>query len=109
MSRPRQSEPQGQVMPTAAEESAALRDDWMHGGHLVLAADPDPSDHAAIHAWILDVIEGGGGDPDQDGIRDLIYHSLNFDIPFQATERVRQSLIATVRARLQAPASRQGR
>ncbi|XYD08240.1 hypothetical protein R1A27_24925 [Methylobacterium sp. NMS12] len=80
--------------------SATLRDDWTHGGHLVLAADPDTSDHAAIHAWILDFIETGANDPDQGSIRPLIYHSLNFDIPFQATERVRQSLIATVRTRV---------
>ncbi|WP_287082506.1 hypothetical protein [Methylobacterium sp.] len=95
-------------MPASDEVSAALRDDWIRGGHLVLADDPDTSDHAAIHAWILDFLETGADDPDQDSIRSLIYHSLNFDIPFQATERVRQSLIATVRARLAAQASRRG-
>lgn len=97
-------------MTSSAEDSAALRDDWIHGGRLILAADPDPSDHAAIHAWIPEFIEVGGEGLDQDGIRDLIDHSLNFDIPFQATGRVRQSLIATVRARLAARASpRHGR
>ncbi|WP_281407419.1 hypothetical protein [Methylobacterium sp. P1-11] len=43
-------------MTSSADASAALREDWIHGGRLVLTADPDPSDHAAIYAGILDFI-----------------------------------------------------
>lgn len=88
-------------MATITEQDReALRREWTDLGRMVLADDPDSADHPVLYAWILAFIDGGINDPDYEAIYVLIYHSVNFDIPFRATERVRGELISFVRRKL---------
>ena len=48
-------------------------------------------------SWVLDFIDSGVDDPDYPHVHGLIDHSLNFDIPFAATERVRGELMTIAR------------
>ncbi|WP_018045111.1 hypothetical protein [Methylobacterium sp. 88A] len=88
--------------PTA-QDIAALRSEWITGGRLVVGDDPSPSDHEAVYRWVLDFMDGGADDPDYGTVLGLIYHSLNFDIPFSATKSVRDDLMHMARRKLEDP------
>jgi hypothetical protein len=90
----------------APDELAALRQEWSEGGRLVLQDDADGGDHSIVHHWIMRLIDGEIVDDDRDGILSLVYHSLNFDIPFAATKGVRDELLHVVRMKIKDPAWR---
>jgi hypothetical protein len=90
----------------APDERAALRQEWAEGGRLVLQDDADGSDHGIVDHWIARLIDGDIADADKDGILSLVYHSLNFDIPFAATKDVRDELLHLVRMKIKDPACR---
>lgn len=82
------------------QEADPLAMEWKSCGRLVLQDDDDPRDHDAIDRWIMELIDRPSGSPEDDHIRSLVYHSLNFDIPFAATRNVRERLMDLVRKRL---------
>lgn len=88
------------------DELAALRQEWSEGGRIVLQDDADGGDHSIVHHWIVRLIDGDIADDDRDGILSLVYHSLNFDIPFAATKGVRDELLHVVRMKIKDPAWR---
>ncbi|WP_395680510.1 hypothetical protein [Inquilinus sp.] len=90
----------------APDELAALRREWAEGGRIVLQDDAEGGDHSAVHHWIVRLLDGDIADDDRDGILSLVYHSLNFDIPFAATKGVRDELLQVVRTKLKDPAWR---
>lgn len=86
-----------------AHDIAALRREWVSGGRLVVGDDPSPSDHDSVYHWVLHFIDGNGDDPDYASIMGIIFHSLNFDIPFSATKSVRNDLMHIARRKLENP------
>ncbi|SEP46262.1 hypothetical protein SAMN04487843_12338 [Methylobacterium sp. ap11] len=85
------------MTPITERDRAFLEREWRDLGGFVVQDDPDPADHDAIHAWVLDFIDSGVDDPDDPYVHGLIGHSLDFDIPFAATERVRGELMTIAR------------
>ncbi|MDR6293920.1 MULTISPECIES: hypothetical protein [Inquilinus] len=94
------------MAPSDPDEWAALRREWAEGGRVVLQDDANGSDHSIVHHWIMRLIDGEIVDDDRDGILSLVYHSLNFDIPFAATKGVRDELLQVVRMKIKDPAWR---
>ena len=88
-------------MDFAADDNAALRDDWIGCSRFVLQEDHKYSDHAELDQWILEFIDTGTSDPEYDRICHLIYHSTNLDIPSSGLQRLRLELIDTVRAKIE--------
>lgn len=84
-----------------AQDIAALRSEWIGGGRLVVGDDSSPSDQDSIYRWVLTFIDGGADDPDYGVVLGLVYHSLNFDIPFSATKSVRDDLMHMARTKLE--------
>ena len=91
--------------PTA-QDIAALRSEWITGGRLVVRDDSSPSDHDSVYDWVLTYIDDGADDPDYGVVLGLVYHSLNFDIPFSATKSVRDDLMRISRRKLETPHGR---
>ncbi len=79
-----------------------LSTDWARSGRSVVADDDSPIDHRDIEDWVAHFIEDNHQtDGDERGlILALIYHSLNFDIPFAATRNVRAELLQIARENL---------
>ncbi|OWJ57080.1 hypothetical protein [Inquilinus limosus] len=94
------------MAPSDRDELAALRKEWVECGRAVLQADADGGDHSILHHWVVRLIDGDIADDDRDGILSLVYHSLNFDIPFAATRGVREELRHVVRMKIRDPAWR---
>ncbi|MGF6229841.1 hypothetical protein QFZ27_003796 [Inquilinus ginsengisoli] len=84
----------------APDELAALRQDWTEGGRLVLQDDANGDDHGIVHHWVVRLIDGDIADDERDSILSLVYHSVNFDIPFAATKGVRNELLHVVRMKI---------
>lgn len=96
-------------MPPSSDdpaELAALRKEWTELAGFVFQDDANGSDHSDIRHWVVRLIDGDIADDDRDGILSLVYHSLNFDIPFAATKGVRDELLHVVRMKLEDPAWR---
>ena len=91
------------MAPCDPAELTALRQEWTEGGRLVLRDDANGSDHSDLHHWVLRLIDGDITDDDRDGILSLVYHSLNFDIPFAATKGVRDELLHVIRMKIRDP------
>lgn len=91
------------MTPITEQDRAFLRREWSDLGRFVVQDDPDPADHDAIYAWVLDFIDSGVDDPDYPYIHGLIEVSTNFDIPFTATERVRGELMTIARRKREDP------
>jgi hypothetical protein len=90
----------------APDELAALRQEWTEGGRLVLQDDANGGDHGDLTRWVVRLVDGDIADDERDGILSLVYHSLNFDIPFAATKGVRDELLHVVRMKIKDPAWR---
>lgn len=83
------------------EQIDALGSEWARGGQFVLGDDLDRKDRLEIEHWIAHFIVESVGENDSERgyILSLIYHSLNFDIPFEATRGVREDLLRIIRAK----------
>lgn len=86
-----------------SQDIAALRSEWITGVRLVVGDDSSPSDHESVYRWVLNFIDRSADDPDYSTVLGLIYHSLNFDIPFSATQSVRDDLMHMARRKLENP------
>ena len=62
-----------------------LKSEWMSGSAIIFQADGNKEDHQAISQWILALLDRKTRSEDDELIFNLVYHSLNFDIPFKAT------------------------
>jgi hypothetical protein len=80
-----------------------LREEWVSGRRLILSYDQHKEDHARIDEWIVTLLEKENRSDEDEYIVGCIYHSLNFDIPFPATEGVRRELLHMVRMKISDP------
>ncbi|KGM32749.1 hypothetical protein [Inquilinus limosus] len=94
------------MAPSDRDELAALRKEWVESGRSVLQDDAGGGDQSVLHHWVVRLIDGDIVDDDRDGILSLVYHSLNFDIPFAATRGVREELRHVIRMKIKDPAWR---
>lgn len=86
-------------MQSDREQIQFLQKEWNEIGRLVLRDHGVEEDLESVHEWISLFIVNGKGDESFELILSYIEHSLNLDIPFAATARVRETLIAMVRER----------
>ena len=82
---------------------ASLKAEWVGGGEIILKADRQTEDHGDIYKWVLDFLDNGSRDPDYGYFLSTLYHSLNFDIPFEATSSVREELLQMARMKIKDP------
>lgn len=81
------------------EQMRKLRKEWTDGGFVVLKGD----DHKEIDRWILRLLDKKTRSDEEEYIVSRVDHSLNFDIPFQATNVVRDDLLHIVRMKMKDP------
>ena len=77
-----------------------LKSEWMNGSAIILRDDSNKKDHQSISKWIEGLLDQETRSNDEDLIVSLVYHSLNFDIPFKATASERAKLLQLVRAKI---------
>jgi hypothetical protein len=77
-----------------------LKSEWMTGSTAIFQADGNKEDHQAISKWIVGLLDQGTRSEDGELIFNLVYHSLNFDIPFKATASARAELLQRVRLKI---------
>ena len=82
------------------EFSDRLKSEWMSGSAIIFQADGNKEDHQAISKWILGLLDQETRSDDEELIFNLVYHSLNFDIPFKATACPRAELLRMVRLKI---------
>jgi hypothetical protein len=77
-----------------------LKSEWKSGSVIIFRADSNKEDHQAISKWILGLLVQETRSEDEERIVNLVYHGLNFDIPFEATSSVRAELLQMVRMKI---------
>ena len=77
-----------------------LKSEWMSGSVVIFGADGNKEDHPALSRLILRLLDQETRSEDEDLIVSLVYHSLNFDIPFKATASVRAEMLKMVRRKI---------
>ena len=82
------------------EFSDRLKSEWMSGSAVIFQADGNKEDHQAISQWVQGLLDRETRSEDDELIFNLVYHSLNFDIPFKATASARADLLRMVRLKI---------
>lgn len=95
-------------MLTRSELAKILKGEWLGGAQIVLREDELKTDHPAINQWVSMLLNKNAAAPDdlssdENLIVSLVYYSLNFDIPFEATAGVRRQLLSAVRTKMRDP------
>jgi transcriptional regulator CtsR len=88
------------VQETAREYLDRVKSEWVNGSAFIFGADSNKEDHQAISKWILGLLDQEVRSEEEECIVRLVYHSLNFDIPFRATASVRAELLQMVRIKI---------
>lgn len=87
-------------MESDHEQIQFLQREWNEIGRLVLRDHGVEDDLQSVHEWVSWFIVNGKGEERFELILSYIDHSLNLDIPFAASARVRETLIAIARQRM---------
>lgn len=82
------------------QQMRELRKEWVGGGRIALRDDEHREDHIEINRWILRLLDKKVRSDEEEYIVSCVDHSLNFDIPFQATKAVRDNLLHMVRMKM---------
>ena len=85
------------------EQMRELRKEWVGGGRIAMRDDKHREDHIEISRWILRLLDKKVRSDEEEYIVSCVDHSLNFDIPFQATKEVRDNLLHMVRMKMKDP------
>lgn len=85
------------------EQMRELRKEWVGGGRIAMRDDKYREDHIEISRWILRLLDKKVRSDEEEYIVSCVDHSLNFDIPFQATKEVRDNLLHMVRMKMKDP------